>query len=318
MVIWVMAIVLIMLSPPLSAQEKPSGSTSSGWDEPITPPKTDKTAASQDDTEFMKQAYEAGMTEIELGNVALQNASSEQVRQYAQQLVNDFTKANQELQSLANANAAPAQPSALTNANTQSTGSIEKYALQNDDMDNFNVSGSGLGTGGGTTGTAISRPSQYKGYRRPASRQAYAGTGAGSGTVTGTGSGFGGAVNKNSEPMSALTNLSQPTTNNGADDSRTSATRPSPTRSILSAELSSQHQALKDKLLFLSGTDLDREYVKAAKANHATLVRLLKSEINGGGNDQVKQWASSQQTTISAYQNPVIKASKTKASTSGW
>ncbi len=55
----------------------------------------------EDDADFMVKAASGGMLEVELGKMALQKASSPQVKQFAQQMVTDHTKANEELKALA-------------------------------------------------------------------------------------------------------------------------------------------------------------------------------------------------------------------------
>lgn len=53
------------------------------------------------DANFLAQAANGGITELELGKLAIQKASSPQVKEFAQMMVNDHTKANNELKALA-------------------------------------------------------------------------------------------------------------------------------------------------------------------------------------------------------------------------
>lgn len=55
----------------------------------------------EDDAEFAVEAADAGMLEVQLGTLALTKASSPQVKQFAQMMVDDHTKANNELKTLA-------------------------------------------------------------------------------------------------------------------------------------------------------------------------------------------------------------------------
>ena len=55
------------------------------------------------DREFVLLAAMGGMGEIEMARLALQRASSEAVKQYAQRMIDDHTKANEELMRLASA-----------------------------------------------------------------------------------------------------------------------------------------------------------------------------------------------------------------------
>lgn len=53
------------------------------------------------DRKFMHEAAMGGMTEVELGNLAQQKAASDQVKQFGAKMVEDHTKANEELKQIA-------------------------------------------------------------------------------------------------------------------------------------------------------------------------------------------------------------------------
>lgn len=55
----------------------------------------------QDDAGFMVKAASGGMMEVELGRLAQQKASSQRVKEFGQMMVNDHSKANEELKALA-------------------------------------------------------------------------------------------------------------------------------------------------------------------------------------------------------------------------
>jgi len=57
--------------------------------------------AEMQDKDFFTEAAEGSLAEVALGNIALQKAQSEAVKQFAQQMVTDHTQANQELTQLA-------------------------------------------------------------------------------------------------------------------------------------------------------------------------------------------------------------------------
>ncbi len=53
------------------------------------------------DTNFMKKAAAGGLAEVELGQLAVQKASNEQVKQFGQRMIDDHSKANEQLKSVA-------------------------------------------------------------------------------------------------------------------------------------------------------------------------------------------------------------------------
>jgi len=70
---------------------------------PSTTGAADTTKPSHSDAKFMKEAAVGGMEEVELGRLAAQNAASDKVKQFGQRMVDDHSKANDELKSLAQA-----------------------------------------------------------------------------------------------------------------------------------------------------------------------------------------------------------------------
>jgi len=54
-----------------------------------------------DDKKFVKDAALGGMTEVELGKLAAQKASDPKVKEFGQQMVDDHTKANENLKQIA-------------------------------------------------------------------------------------------------------------------------------------------------------------------------------------------------------------------------
>lgn len=55
----------------------------------------------EDDTEFAVSAADGGMLEVQLAQLALTKATSPRVKEYAQSIIDDHTKANEELKTLA-------------------------------------------------------------------------------------------------------------------------------------------------------------------------------------------------------------------------
>ncbi len=53
------------------------------------------------DSNFMTKAAQGGMAEVELGQLAVQKASNQSVKDFGQKMVDDHSKANEELKSIA-------------------------------------------------------------------------------------------------------------------------------------------------------------------------------------------------------------------------
>ena len=54
-----------------------------------------------DDKKFLKDAAMGGLTEVELGKIAVQKASSDAVKQFGQKMIDDHSKANEHLKQVA-------------------------------------------------------------------------------------------------------------------------------------------------------------------------------------------------------------------------
>jgi putative membrane protein len=64
-------------------------------------PDAKSTTAKGDDRTFLAQAAAGGMAEVQFGKLASQKASDPEVKQFAQKMVEDHTKANQKLEAIA-------------------------------------------------------------------------------------------------------------------------------------------------------------------------------------------------------------------------
>jgi putative membrane protein len=88
------AVIALALSMPALAQQ------------PTSAPHNNSAAAQQQqlskqDMEFMKNAAIGGMAEVELGKLAQQNGHAQQVKDFGARMVQDHSKANDELKSIA-------------------------------------------------------------------------------------------------------------------------------------------------------------------------------------------------------------------------
>lgn len=94
-----------LLSSPAGAQvdneDKPrtdTPATSSSQDQPAQQP-----SQSRSDRKFIDKAVNDGLAEVKLGQLASEKASNPEVKQFAQRLVQDHTKANTQLKQIAQA-----------------------------------------------------------------------------------------------------------------------------------------------------------------------------------------------------------------------
>lgn len=79
-----------------------TGANTGGNANAATSPSGNSAAAlSDDDRDFMTEAAAGGMAEVELGRLAAQKAKSADVKQFGQKMVDDHSKANNELKQLA-------------------------------------------------------------------------------------------------------------------------------------------------------------------------------------------------------------------------
>jgi len=62
---------------------------------------TDNSGLRSSDKKFVDEAAQGGMAEVELGRLATQKASNDEVKKFGQRMVDDHTKANQQLSQIA-------------------------------------------------------------------------------------------------------------------------------------------------------------------------------------------------------------------------
>lgn len=68
---------------------------------PIPGTQQNQTGLSAADRKFINEAAEGGMAEVQLGQLALKRGSSDAVKQYAQQMIDEHTTVNNELMAIA-------------------------------------------------------------------------------------------------------------------------------------------------------------------------------------------------------------------------
>ncbi len=86
-----------------NSANKTDGTTDTTMGAANTPPAVDDNAmqSAQVDTGFVRKAAIGGMAEVEMSKLALDKSSNAKVKEFATMMVNDHTKANEELKSIA-------------------------------------------------------------------------------------------------------------------------------------------------------------------------------------------------------------------------
>jgi putative membrane protein len=93
----IVAALVIVFPLAMSAQNSSSTNNSD-----MGPSASGKSASvSPADKTFIKHAAEGGMAEVELGQMAAQKASSDEVKKFGERMVNDHSKANDQLKQVA-------------------------------------------------------------------------------------------------------------------------------------------------------------------------------------------------------------------------
>ncbi len=88
--------------PQSMPQQRPSATAPGAENSGMNPDgNTGTSGRKMDDKKFVKDAAIGGLTEVELGKLAAQKASSDDVKQFGQKMVDDHTKANDQLKEIA-------------------------------------------------------------------------------------------------------------------------------------------------------------------------------------------------------------------------
>src|ERR1044072_2602005 len=95
------AVVISVLLAALVATAQQDQNTNSNSNMSASKGNTNTSTLSSSDQKFMMEAAMGGMEEVELGKLAATRGSSDAVKQFAQRMVDDHSKANEELMQIA-------------------------------------------------------------------------------------------------------------------------------------------------------------------------------------------------------------------------
>jgi putative membrane protein len=96
-------------------------------------------SAASPDSAFVKEAAAGGMAEVEMGKLAQEKAGNDQVKQFGSRMVQDHSKANDELKQVAGATSVelPAGPDAKAQAEMKKMQSLSGAAFDKHYMDHM-------------------------------------------------------------------------------------------------------------------------------------------------------------------------------------
>jgi len=97
----------------------------------MTPAPKSSSTLSHADSSFLKDAAEAGLAEVQEGQLAESNAKDAQVKSFGEQMVTDHTKANDQLKALAQSKNVdvPTEPSMMQRASVKHLASAKDAAF---------------------------------------------------------------------------------------------------------------------------------------------------------------------------------------------
>jgi putative membrane protein len=218
-----------------------------------------------DDKNFVMKAAQGGMSEVEMGQIALRQASNDEVKRFAQRMVDDHSKANQELMQLAQSKGItlPASMGSGTGNNMNSSGQGSSSSTS---------SQQGTGTGSSTSGQQ-GTGSSTSGQQGTGTGQQTGGTAGQQNTKTGSGQ-------QNDRTGVMSTNQDSGTAMKGNAD----------------------HRKMMDKMSKLSGADFDREYMKQQVADHDKTVALFEKQSKNGKDAELKAFADRTLPTLREHQ----------------
>jgi putative membrane protein len=87
----------LALAAPVVAQQRDPGA------DPKAPSQAQLTSSGSQDIEFVMHAAQGGMAEVEIGKLAADRAKSDEVKKFAQRMVDDHSKGGEQLKSIAQA-----------------------------------------------------------------------------------------------------------------------------------------------------------------------------------------------------------------------
>jgi putative membrane protein len=145
-----LTIVMMLFAVVVATSQSQPQSTTKQHDSKQQQTKQTASSVNNSDQRFVNEAAEAGMAEVAHGQIAVQRASNQEVKSFAQQMVDDHSQANQELMQLATTKGITL-PSDKAHSSSMKTGQSGSQS-----------------TSSGTSGQMTTEQAQLKGKHREA------------------------------------------------------------------------------------------------------------------------------------------------------
>lgn len=204
------------------------------------------TSKSSMDNLFVKKATESNIAEVEISKMAVEKASSEKVKEFAQMMVEHHTAAQLELYSIFSKSTVSSQNSSSPNSMSNDANDETSIESTNNDADKTAT----LGGTGGTTGSSMAMGKTNGEYN--SNKNSVDSSSKNS--------------EENSSNVSAITNSDNQRQVDSINDN------------YITTELSEEHKLVKNKLSILTGAEFDHEYIQTMVKDHAIAVKLFEKQ----------------------------------------
>lgn len=255
------------------------------------------------DASFVEEAYVNSQAEVRLSQLAVRQSSDPAVKQFAQQMIDDHTKANDALKQVAEGKGftLPAEMSSTTGTTGSVGGATNEGTVTGERM---GAGDNRMGTGSpipskDTTGSATPPSSGTYGSREPSTTP-----GSEPGSVGSTGSSTGELAQDTANTAKEGARDTANAAKEGARDTASAAKEGA--RDTLGAAkpytgfTMAQRTAMKkyDELAKKTGADFDKAYLSAIIDDHKKNIKLFERESKRGDDAELKSWATNTLPTL--------------------
>jgi len=239
------------------------------------------------DATFVEEAYVNAQTEVRLSQLAVRQSSDPAVKQFAQQMIDDHTKANDALKQVAESKGF-VLPSEISST-IGTTGSV------GGSTDEGTVTGERMGAGDNRMGTASPIPSSDTSGTTPpsgtfGSRQPSTPPSSEPGSVGGI------AQDTAKDTASSAKEGAKDTASAAKEGAKDTLGAAKPYTGFTMA----QRAAMKkyDELAKKTGVDFDKAYLSAIIDDHKKNIKLFERESKRGDDAELKSWATNTLPTL--------------------